>query len=202
MQRREDVELRQLTSRRAPRRLISLKRGHKISHSSRLVHDRRPLHAIARRVTRLHRKIVVGIVSALRRALTASLRSRPLAFMQRPARRSRPCWRREAEVSPPPTSSNIPDRHIPFPLTFAPALRLLPAFKSTTTREPTLAARAWDGRRGPSVAEAGHEDRFIACAVLLVAGSGFAIMNNACKSGGYHAWCAPASSIRHHAKIG
>ena len=38
-------------------------------------------------------------------------------------------------------------------------------------------------------------------AVVLVAGSALAIMNNACKSG-HHAWSAPMSSIRHHGKIG
>jgi hypothetical protein len=39
----------------------------------------------------------------------------------------------------------------------------------------------------------------IITAVVLGAGSALAIMNNACKSG-HHAWCAPTSSIRHHAK--
>ena len=38
-------------------------------------------------------------------------------------------------------------------------------------------------------------------AVVLVAGSGLAIMNNACKSG-YRTWCAPTSGIRHHLKAG
>jgi hypothetical protein len=38
-------------------------------------------------------------------------------------------------------------------------------------------------------------------AVVLVAGSGLAIMNNACKSG-YRTWCAPTSGIRHHLKTG
>jgi hypothetical protein len=38
-------------------------------------------------------------------------------------------------------------------------------------------------------------------AVVLVAGSGLAIMNNACKSG-YCTWCAPTSGIRHHLKAG
>ena len=37
--------------------------------------------------------------------------------------------------------------------------------------------------------------------VVLVAGSALAIMNNACKSS-YHAWCAPISDIRHHARTG
>jgi hypothetical protein len=37
-------------------------------------------------------------------------------------------------------------------------------------------------------------------AVVLFAGSALAIMNHACKSS-HHAWCAPTSSIRHHAKI-
>ena len=41
----------------------------------------------------------------------------------------------------------------------------------------------------------------IAIAVVLVAGSGLAIMNKACKSG-YHAWCSQISSIRHHVKHG
>jgi len=36
---------------------------------------------------------------------------------------------------------------------------------------------------------------------VLAAGSTLAVMNNACKSS-HHAWCAPISSIRHHAKTG
>lgn len=39
----------------------------------------------------------------------------------------------------------------------------------------------------------------IALAVVVVAGSGLAIMNMACKSG-HHAWCSQMSSIRHHLK--
>jgi len=35
----------------------------------------------------------------------------------------------------------------------------------------------------------------------LVAASGLAIMNNACKSG-YRTWCDPTSGIRHHLKTG
>jgi hypothetical protein len=38
-------------------------------------------------------------------------------------------------------------------------------------------------------------------AVVVVAGSALAIMNNACKSG-HHSWCAPMSSIRHHVRTG
>lgn len=38
-------------------------------------------------------------------------------------------------------------------------------------------------------------------AAVLVAGSGLAILNNACKSG-YRTWCAPAPGIRHHLKTG
>ena len=41
----------------------------------------------------------------------------------------------------------------------------------------------------------------VLAAVVLMAGSALAIMNNACKSG-HHAWCAPMSSIRHHDKTG
>jgi hypothetical protein len=41
----------------------------------------------------------------------------------------------------------------------------------------------------------------IALTVVLVAGSGLAIMNMACKSG-HHAWCSQMSSIRHHVKHG
>jgi hypothetical protein len=37
-------------------------------------------------------------------------------------------------------------------------------------------------------------------AVVVFAGSALAIMNHACKSS-HHAWCAPSSSIGHHAKI-
>ena len=35
--------------------------------------------------------------------------------------------------------------------------------------------------------------------VVLGVGSTLAIMNNSCKST-HHAWCAPTSDIRHHAK--
>jgi hypothetical protein len=35
--------------------------------------------------------------------------------------------------------------------------------------------------------------------IVLVAGSTLTIMNKACK-GGYHAWCAPMSTVRHHVK--
>jgi hypothetical protein len=35
--------------------------------------------------------------------------------------------------------------------------------------------------------------------VMLVAGSGLAIMNNACKST-HHGWCAPVSDVRHLVK--
>jgi hypothetical protein len=41
----------------------------------------------------------------------------------------------------------------------------------------------------------------VVAAVVFVTGSALAIMNNACKSG-YHSWCAPTSSIRHHVKTG
>jgi len=35
--------------------------------------------------------------------------------------------------------------------------------------------------------------------IMLIVGSTLSIMNKACKSG-YHAWCAPMSTVRHHAK--
>jgi hypothetical protein len=35
--------------------------------------------------------------------------------------------------------------------------------------------------------------------IALVAGSTLTIMNKAWKSG-YHAWCAPISTVRHHVK--
>jgi hypothetical protein len=35
--------------------------------------------------------------------------------------------------------------------------------------------------------------------IALVVGSTLSIMNKACKSG-YHAWCAPMSTVRHHMK--
>jgi hypothetical protein len=35
--------------------------------------------------------------------------------------------------------------------------------------------------------------------VVLVAGSGLAILNNACKNS-HHGWCAPVSDVRHHVK--
>jgi hypothetical protein len=40
----------------------------------------------------------------------------------------------------------------------------------------------------------------ILAAIVLVAGSGLATMNAACKSS-HHAWCAPNSDARHHAKM-
>jgi hypothetical protein len=41
----------------------------------------------------------------------------------------------------------------------------------------------------------------VLAAVVFVAGSTLAIMNNACKSG-HHTWCAPASGFQRHAKTG
>ena len=35
--------------------------------------------------------------------------------------------------------------------------------------------------------------------IVLVVGSTLSIMNKACKSG-YHAWCAPIYTVRHHVK--
>jgi choline-glycine betaine transporter len=35
--------------------------------------------------------------------------------------------------------------------------------------------------------------------IVLVVGSTLTIMNKACKSG-YHPWCAPMSTVRHHVK--
>jgi hypothetical protein len=35
--------------------------------------------------------------------------------------------------------------------------------------------------------------------VVLVAGSGLAILNNACKNS-HHGWCAPVSDVRQHVK--
>lgn len=37
--------------------------------------------------------------------------------------------------------------------------------------------------------------------VVVIVGSTMTIMNKACK-GGYHAWCAPMSTVRHHIKSG
>jgi hypothetical protein len=39
----------------------------------------------------------------------------------------------------------------------------------------------------------------VLAAVVLVAGSSLAIMNNACKSS-HHSWCAPMSGFRHHVR--
>jgi len=39
----------------------------------------------------------------------------------------------------------------------------------------------------------------IVAATMLIVGGVLAVMNNACKSGAQHAWCAPMSSIRHQA---
>jgi hypothetical protein len=38
-------------------------------------------------------------------------------------------------------------------------------------------------------------------AVVLGAGSGLAVLNQACKTA-HHTWCAPDSGLRHHAKAG
>ena len=35
--------------------------------------------------------------------------------------------------------------------------------------------------------------------IVLIAGSTLSIMNKACKSG-YHSWCAPMSTVRHHSR--
>ena len=35
--------------------------------------------------------------------------------------------------------------------------------------------------------------------IMLVVGGTLTVMNKACKSG-YHAWCAPMSTARHHVK--
>jgi choline-glycine betaine transporter len=35
--------------------------------------------------------------------------------------------------------------------------------------------------------------------IVLIVGSTLSIMNKACKSG-YHAWCAPMSTVVHHVK--
>jgi hypothetical protein len=37
-------------------------------------------------------------------------------------------------------------------------------------------------------------------AAVIVVGSTLAFLNNACKSS-QHSWCAPNSSLRHHAKL-
>jgi len=39
----------------------------------------------------------------------------------------------------------------------------------------------------------------LAAVVLVITGSGMAVMNNACKSS-KHAWCAPVSDMRHHVR--
>ena len=35
--------------------------------------------------------------------------------------------------------------------------------------------------------------------IVLVVGSTLSVMNKACKSG-YHAWCAPMFTVRHHSR--
>jgi hypothetical protein len=42
----------------------------------------------------------------------------------------------------------------------------------------------------------------ILTAIVLMVGGALTVMNNACKSGVQHAWCAPTSSMRHHIKTG
>ncbi len=41
----------------------------------------------------------------------------------------------------------------------------------------------------------------VIAAVVFVAGSTLAVMNNACKSNRY-SWCAPVSGFQHHVKTG
>ena len=41
----------------------------------------------------------------------------------------------------------------------------------------------------------------ILSALMLMAGSALAIMNNACKNG-QHSWCASTASLRHHVRTG
>jgi len=41
--------------------------------------------------------------------------------------------------------------------------------------------------------------RVVIVVIALVVGSTLTILNKACKSG-YHAWCVPISTVRHHTK--
>jgi len=57
--------------------------------------------------------------------------------------------------------------------------------------------------RGPAIAEVAMKTALVIVlsAVVVIVGSTLTIMNNACKSG-YHAWCAPMSTVGHHIKSG
>jgi len=55
--------------------------------------------------------------------------------------------------------------------------------------------------RGPAIAEVAMKTASVIAfiATVLIVGSTLSIMNRACKSG-YHAWCVPMSTVRHHSK--
>ena len=51
----------------------------------------------------------------------------------------------------------------------------------------------------PRCISAGSPLLVVLIVIMLIVGSTLSIMNKACKSG-YHAWCAPMSTVRHHVK--
>jgi hypothetical protein len=57
--------------------------------------------------------------------------------------------------------------------------------------------------RGPALARFTMKTPLLIVVTVIVLGTGsaLAVMNSSCKSS-QHAWCAPISDIRHHAKIG
>jgi len=55
--------------------------------------------------------------------------------------------------------------------------------------------------RGPAIAEVAMKTALVIVlsAVVVIVGSTLTIMNKSCKSG-YHAWCNPTFTVRHHIK--
>jgi hypothetical protein len=55
--------------------------------------------------------------------------------------------------------------------------------------------------RGPAIAEVAMKTALVIVisALVVIVGSTLTIMNQACKSG-YHAWCNPVFTVRHHIK--
>jgi hypothetical protein len=57
--------------------------------------------------------------------------------------------------------------------------------------------------RGPAIAEVAMKTALVIVltTVVVIVGSTLSIMNKACKNG-YHAWCNPTFTVRHHIKSG
>jgi hypothetical protein len=66
--------------------------------------------------------------------------------------------------------------------------------------QPTMnGPSALEGRFAWEVAMKSSSLLIVLIVIMLIVGGTLSVMNKACK-GGYHAWCAPISSVRHHAK--